>query len=173
MRGTTWGGDVTDTPMDLRGLIDRALDEQQVTSNRALERRAKEMGRTLSNATISQLRTGTYPVERLGKKTLETLSLLAKIPYADVCEIAGLARPPGISFTDQVPDDVDEWLTPKDRRVSLDVIRSFIEVRKALAAAQGGAAPAEASPLTGRTVLRDRDDPLLHERPSGAQEGHN
>lgn len=123
---------MTGPPTDLRELIELAMSKRGVSSLRQLALLAQSNGYSIVNATLSQMRSGTYPVNHPSKQTLEALSFLAGVSVERVRAAAGMRPMPQISLAEQMPEDVDLLLTAKQKRIVLDVARGFADAQKAL-----------------------------------------
>ncbi|MCM6774929.1 hypothetical protein NDR87_26150 [Nocardia sp. CDC159] len=131
----------------LQGVADRGL------STRAMEKRVEDAARSagtdmrLNRGTASLILSGKYK-SRPSDATIRAIAFLAEVPQRVAFEAAG--RPsPAAPFKDELPEGVDQ-LSPKRRRVAIEVLRALIEAEQlehraeeaAVAAADDAARPA-------------------------------
>jgi hypothetical protein len=153
--------------MTLVQLIDKAATLRGTTSTHRLAKYAREAGHRISHTTIAAIRKGTYPSAPSGE-TLSALAFLAGVPEHVAQAAAGLPVA-GVPFARQLPQDV-ELLRPDQRDAVLGVIRALVSVERQLRDRDDGTESTGRPGTARRTVLRDKDDPLLHRDDPDAQE---
>ncbi|MGW4125071.1 hypothetical protein [Nocardia sp. NPDC004711] len=96
-------------------------------SGRALGELASTHGWRLSHATVNQIASGRYK-SRPSDQTIRAIAWLADVPDRVAYEAADLPVP-NAAFRDELPDNVDS-LSPKRRRIVLDLIRNLLETEE-------------------------------------------
>ncbi|MFD6357896.1 hypothetical protein [Nocardia tengchongensis] len=115
----------------LRDLLQLAADRG--LSTRAMEKQVEDAARTtgedmrLNRGTVSQILSGKYKSQP-SDATIRAVAFLAGVPPRVAFEAAGLPAPQ-LAFRDELPDGVDQ-LSPKRRRVALDLLRALIEAEQ-------------------------------------------
>lgn len=116
----------------LRELLQRAADRG--LSTRAMEtdveRAAKASGTDmrLNRGTASQILSGKYK-SKPSDATIRAVAHLAGVPERVAFAAADQPAPGGLAFRDEVPPEADK-LSPKRRRIAIDLIRSLIEAEE-------------------------------------------
>lgn len=115
---------MTDTAQTLRDLIDKALAKRDTKSVNQLAKVGQDAGYSIKQTTLSQIYNGSYKW-RPKPQTLEAISYLAGVPYAQAHAAAGLGEP-GEPFK---AASGAEKLTPKEREVVNSMIRALLDAR--------------------------------------------
>ncbi|MFI7527543.1 hypothetical protein [Nocardia salmonicida] len=116
----------------LRELLQRAADRG--LSTRAMEadvERAAQASGTdmrLNRGTASQILSGKYK-SKPSDATIRAIAHLAGVGDADAFAAADQPAPGSLPFRDEVPPEADK-LSPKRRRIAIDLIRSLIEAEE-------------------------------------------
>ncbi|WP_280411684.1 hypothetical protein [Nocardia asiatica] len=115
----------------LRDLLQRAAD--QGLSTRAMEKRVAEaatdsgVDMAISRGTASLILSGKHR-HNPSDATIRAIAFLSGAPERVAFEAAG-RKAPSAPFREELPDGVDQ-LSPKRRRVALEVIRSLVEAEE-------------------------------------------
>lgn len=115
---------LTSAAQTLRDLIDKALTKRDIPSVNQLAKVGQDAGYSIKQTTLSQIYNGSYKW-RPKPQTLEAISYLAGVPYAQAHRAAGLGDP-GEPF--KAAPGADK-LTPKEREVVNSMIRALLEAR--------------------------------------------
>lgn len=116
----------------LRELLQRAADRG--LSTRAMEadveRAAKMSGADmrLNRGTASQILSGKYK-SKPSDSTIRAIAHLAGVAESVAFTAADQPAPDSLAFRDEIPAEADK-LSPKRRRIALDLIRSLIEAEQ-------------------------------------------
>ncbi|WP_280489563.1 hypothetical protein [Nocardia farcinica] len=105
-----------------RGLSTRAMESEV---EKAAEASGREMN--LSRATASRILSGQYK-SKPSDSTIRAVAYLAGVPERIAFDAAGMP-PPALPFADELPEGVDQ-LSPKRRRVAIEVLRSLVEAEQ-------------------------------------------
>lgn len=112
-----------DEPLTLQLLVQLALRKRDASA-RGLATLAQKNGFRVVGTTLSAIAAGTYK-SRPSDETIRAIAWLA-----DVREPVGFAAAgrsvPGPPFAQELPPDVD-YLTPRKRRVVIDLLRVMVE----------------------------------------------
>lgn len=116
--------DPVNEPQTLRELAQAVVSTQQMSS-RQIAMKAQRSDRKLTATTLNHMLAGTYKYQPTAD-TLRTLAWLAGVSEEVAFTAAGQPVP-GPPLADELPDGADH-LSPKSRRVIIDMVRVLIDL---------------------------------------------